>query len=124
MLHYILNLILSLKNHNNDIKQLLNYIKSRINHKIPIITAIKSDYHHKNLFQRKILCKLLNVLDIINPVAGTISSHIITVIGYNSENIIFYEQGKQEFISLNYTNLVFETIIQDGRYDTLVIFDK
>ena len=62
--------------------------------------------------------------DIINPIAISDKTHIITIIGYDNERVIFYEQGVEKFISLNYTNSVFETIIQGGKYDTLIIYEK
>ncbi|KKL68614.1 hypothetical protein LCGC14_2123210 [marine sediment metagenome] len=112
------------QNHNGDIIQLLDFVKNKLDNNIPIITAIKSDYNLQSVFQQKSLDQILLVVDIINPVAKSDKTHIITVIGYDDERVIFYEQGEQKYVSVNYDNSVFETIIQGGKYDTLIIFEK
>lgn len=64
------------------------------------------------------------VLDVVNTTAKTTDTHIITIVGYDKENIYFYEQGVKTFISLNHKKPIFANIIQSGKYDTLLIFEK
>ena len=60
----------------------------------------------------------------MNTTAKSTNTHIITIVGYDKENIYFYEQGVQNFISLNYKKSIFVNVIQGGKYDTLLIYEK
>jgi len=112
------------ENHKGDITLLIDYIICNIMQNIPIITAIKSDYFQLSQFEKRSPNQLKLVLDITNTTTKSTDTHIITIVGYDKENIYFYEQGVQNFISLNYKNSIFADIIQGGKYDTLLIYEK
>lgn len=112
------------QNHNGEINLLIDFIIYNIKKNIPIITAVKSDYIQLSQFVKKSPNQFKLVLDVMNTTAKSTNTHIITIVGYDKENIYFYEQGVQNFISLNYKKSIFANVIQGGKYDTLLIYEK